>query len=950
MEKLKKYYIHLLRNVFDIREGEYRRAILMQLNIFLIISTLLIVKPTVNGLFLAKLGAESLPLVYVLVAIFAGLVSLIYSKLLSRKSLNNIITNTLSWSVLILITFGILLRLNFLEGWVLYIFYIWVAIFAVLTASQFWILANIVFNPREAKRLFGFIGAGAIAGGIFGGYLTSLIADLIGSENLPFVAAFLLVFCIPITKTIWNKEVLPGQTKFQRKKRTQGFDANPFALIKKSKHLTYLAVIIGISVIVAKLVDYQFSAIAALKIPDSDELTAFFGFWFSTFNLISLGIQLFITRKVVGVFGVGTSLFILPMGIMLGALLVLVFPELWAVIFLKLIDGSLKQSVNKSAIELMALPIPLEIKNQTKSFIDVFVDSVATGISGLILLFLVTGLDLSTRFISLMIIVLFFLWIYFALKIREEYIRSFKLKVDQNKDVLQKKNDIDFSKDSVLSGLKKVLQQGNDKQIIFVLNKLKELPDERLFGDVFRLIGHSSALIRVEALQCLYFYRSIEISDKVLPLINDPDQQVKIAAFEYLIGHSPENRVEFLKKYLQDKDYKVRGAAMVSLSIETRDNPELKELFNLEERILKKINTISVLKDKEEIKFQKLILMKSIGSAKIQSYFYIIKDFLKEEDPELVNQAIISAGTTMHPDFIPELYLFLANDKTREAAKSALLNFGPAILDSFNEKIKNEELAIEYLIHVPSIVEKIGIQPSVELLFILLDKDDIQLKMEALRSLNNLKEKFPQLKFHQKLVIKKILNEAHLYMETLFALNAQITAMDPKVSNLEMEQFENQSKARKNLIDLLERRLDGNLERIFRLLGLKYPPDDILTIYSSLQSKKPEMRFNAVEFLDNLLETNLKRVLLPIVETALLDNISESNIRNLNLNLKIPNEFECLSTLLDGRDSKIKMAVLYLITQMMNKDYIPLVEKYINHDNPKIRSFAEQAILALKKS
>ena len=61
MEFIRKYFENLLRRLFDIREGEYRRAVLMQLNIFLIISTLLIVKPTVNGLFLAKFGADNLP-------------------------------------------------------------------------------------------------------------------------------------------------------------------------------------------------------------------------------------------------------------------------------------------------------------------------------------------------------------------------------------------------------------------------------------------------------------------------------------------------------------------------------------------------------------------------------------------------------------------------------------------------------------------------------------------------------------------------------------------------------------------------------------------------------------------------------------------------------------------------------------------------------------------------
>ena len=68
------YFKHLLSNMFDIREGEYRKAVLMQLNIFLIISTLLIVKPAVNGLFLTKFGVEKLPIAFILVAIVAGII------------------------------------------------------------------------------------------------------------------------------------------------------------------------------------------------------------------------------------------------------------------------------------------------------------------------------------------------------------------------------------------------------------------------------------------------------------------------------------------------------------------------------------------------------------------------------------------------------------------------------------------------------------------------------------------------------------------------------------------------------------------------------------------------------------------------------------------------------------------------------------------------------------
>ncbi len=497
----------------------------------------------------------------------------------------------------------------------------------------------------------------------------------------------------------------------------------------------------------------------------------------------------------------------------------------------------------------------------------------------------------------------------------------------------------------MLSGLKKVLRKGSEKQIIYVLRKIKEMPDSRLFDEVSELIHHASPLVRTEALQCLYFFKSQRIIDKVLPLINDDDQEVKMAAFDYMIAHSPENRIDLFKKYLLDKNYKIRGAALISLAIETRDNPELKDKFELEGRISKRISSLIGLKDPEEIKFRKIVLIKAIGHAKLTTYYSVIDDFLVDEDIDLSNQAILAAGYTMSPDFIDKISPFLNRDSHKECAKIALLNYGPFIVNSFAEKIRTENWNTETLHQIPSIAEKIGTQPSVELLFSFLDHNDISLKMEALRSLNNLKINHPQLRFHHKQVIRRVLDEAHLYLETLVVLYAQITALVSTENILEKQRTSKQLDARKSLVVLLERRLDGNLERIFMLLGLKYPTDDILTIYQGLQSKKPDMRINAVEFLDNLLETSLKRVLVPIFETALLDNISEDTIKNLNL--KVPDEAECLSMLLAGKDIKIKLAVLYLISQIGNDKFIPLIEKYINDDNPKVKTFANEAFIAL---
>ena len=47
--------------VFDLKEEELNKTLLLQLNIFIIITALLIIKPTINSLFLSELTSDALP-------------------------------------------------------------------------------------------------------------------------------------------------------------------------------------------------------------------------------------------------------------------------------------------------------------------------------------------------------------------------------------------------------------------------------------------------------------------------------------------------------------------------------------------------------------------------------------------------------------------------------------------------------------------------------------------------------------------------------------------------------------------------------------------------------------------------------------------------------------------------------------------------------------------------
>ncbi len=933
IETVKSY----LLKVFDLKEHELNKTLLLQLNIFLLITTLLIVKPTINSLFLSELSADALPLGYVLTAILALLGSYFYNKALEVYSLNKVIDMTLICSILSLLIFGFLFHFNIAKGFVLYIPYVWVAIFGLLTASQFWILANLVYNVREAKRVFGFIGAGAIAGGIFGGYLTSLLTNVIAAESLLFVAPLLLAFCLPITRYIWKNEV-EELNEFQVSKRKDPKENSPFKLIKKSKLLSLIAIVVGISVLVAKLVDYQYSDYASLFFEDPDELAAFFGFWFSTLSVISLLIQLFLTKRVVGTFGVGKSLLWLPSGILLGSILLLFIPELWVIVFIKLIDGSLKQSVNKAATELLSIPIPIEIKKKTKTFTDVVIDSVATGLAGFILIFFINGLDISSTYISLIISVLIVVWLVFIYYLRKEYLFVFKKLLEVSVDKKEKAPKKEIPITSIVETVNRVLENGNESQVLHMLQRALPVKDERFFKSIKKLLLHVSPKVRVLAIENLYFLKTENLSNEMELLIKDSNQEVTTAAFRYLTKFYTGNTLDLFDKYLNSEDITISNAALISLSIELRNKPKLQDVYQLSSRVQQAIDTVVHLKTPSEKENKIIAITETIGNARLEAFYPYLLSQTEASESIIKNSAILNAGKSLAPEFIEVLIKHLPSKETRQAAIEGLFNYGDPIISRLYSEIKNERIDLDEASQALLVIEKFGSQKAINVLIGLTDGTEHHIKMEAIEAIKRLKWTNNNLEINDRFIVNRVLDECHLYQNTLSVIHSQIVLQHKRASAVNPNIIE----ARNALMLLLEQRLDRQLQRIFSLLGIKYPPEDIDPILNNIIHGEEEQRIHAIEFLDNILNAQLKRELIPVAESFLTQDISEEKIKKLNL--KVYSEIECYQLLFQRKDVKLKLAVLYLIEQTEDSKFIPLLEIISKDTNDKVRNRALEVL------
>jgi len=150
------------------------------------------------------------------------------------------------------------------------------------------------------------------------------------------------------------------------------------------------------------------------------------------------------------------------------------------------------------------------------------------------------------------------------------------------------------------------------------------------------------------------------------------------------------------------------------------------------------------------------------------------------------------------------------------------------------------------------------------------------------------------------------------------------------------------------MIKVLHEKLDSNLERIFRLLALIFPPDDIYNAYRRIIGGNPELHSSAVEFIDNLLEPNLRKHIIPIIEydsvERLIDNLTEIQ------GPSISSSDDYRKILLNGSDTWLKVTALYLIAQSGQSQWLPIIGNLKMNGIPIISETAEYAFRRLKPS
>jgi ATP/ADP translocase len=809
----------VLSRFVEIKPGEEVIASLLFLYFFLIMFPYGIIKPVRDARYLVELESIKLPFAYLSTAVIMGFVIHFYSKLQVRVKRRVLIIISL---VFFTVTCFLSRQLFMLKelGLIPLFFWVWANIFVVVLVTQFWILVNDVFNPREVKRLIGFFGSGGLLGGILGGVLTGYLGRDIPDELL-LIAGGILILGIFVANYIfiWQRKNKPTSdnpnslNKETTKERAKAGFIDCFNTVRKNYYLRLMAAVVTLTFIVATFIDYQSKTVIDMRVDRIDEMTYIFGFLNAGLYVVPFLISIFMTRNLIKSYGIRIVLLLFPLILLLCFGGIAFWPVIGFALAIKASDKSLSFSLNQYVRELLYIPVSPELKYKAKVFIDMFLNRFAKGIGALILLaFIFLPPDPwqnRVQIVSIIAVVFIVAWVFVNLKVSKEYTNTVKQKLEMKWDrgdrVVAEKMDVDYTK-LVFD----TIESRDRSSVLYAMHLYDLIKQDKLTPEVRKLISYKADERKVSSIGGLF--ESGETT-----LVPETDDMLEEEALE----------------------------------------KEVQEIMSLDvyQEVMKRYIDKVLVEKTDDTETSKMEVAKAIGLMESDSPLaQKLEELLEDESPEVSKYAIESAARLKRREHVPGLIYKLLNPLTREDASAALEKYGERIVGTLSDYLGDSDEEVGLRQEVASVLARIPTQDSADLLAWELAEDDEDMDHELIDALDRIRSGKPDIQVQAEIIKTKIFKEIKRYYQILIKFyDAKSKVKKPKMS------------------EKLSENLTASLMNIFKLLGLIYSHEDIFRAYQNIRTATKDSVDYAVELLDNILAKEIRDVVFPLIEDLPLE-------------------------------------------------------------------------------
>lgn len=907
----------------NLQPGDLGRGLLLCACLFLILSSYVTGRVARDALFLARFQAVQLPYADIASAVFVGIVVFGYVRISRLTSVRNLLIGCQFFFSTNCVLFWWLARYHH-PVWLYPAFYLWVGLFGVLAPAQVWTLANYLLTTREAKRIFGIVGGGAILGGIFAGLFTKIAVKRFGTESLLLGMALFLFICTVLMAALWHtwksgladgSRLSAGEKGLPQKDLHGGW-----RLILTTPYLRAIAPVILFSSYVSTLTDFQFKAVAKQFLVSKDAMATLFGDFYFYTGILGLVFQLLLTSRLLRRFGIGTMLFVLPTVVMMGSASLLILGTLASALALKGGLQTLRISLDRSAAELLYLPLPHALKLRAKAFIDTVIWRLGDGLAGLTALVFATYLHVSPRHLSWVAMVIIGAWFVSAAVAGRRYVDTLKESISQHRlDVEQTTAPVlDRSTTELLTTN---FSASDPKDILYALS-LFEVEQQRAAHPAVRaLLSHSSPEVRQKAVGILSAAGDKAAVPDVQRLLRDPELAVRTEALLFLSHHAHIDPLTSIEQLGDFPDFSVRSAVVAFLAQpgEAQNCDAARDILNS-----------MVNESGEEGLRNRLEAARLLGGLP-DCFDPLLSRLIADEDHYVACEAIRAVGRLHKRRLVPELLDRLGDPRLSASAVQALGNFGDTIVGGLRDHLCDATVPIQARREIPNVLVALGTPAAAGVLLDNLLQRDTTLRFRTINALNKLCRQNPQINLDPQMLetvlAAEIMGHYRSY-QILATIGAATDGADPLARGLKES-------------------IHQELERIFLLLNLLYPRLDLHSAYIGLQSGNAAVHDNALEFVDNVLKAQLREMLVPLLDSKV--TVAErARLAQKLVRANIESQEQAVAELVASEDPWLKSCGAYAIGTLGLKSLEAQLDRCLNDSDPLLRETARAAKLRLE--
>jgi AAA family ATP:ADP antiporter len=254
-------------------------------------------------------------------------------------------------------------------------FYLWVSLFSLFHISVFWSFMADTFSKPQATRLFGFIGAGASAGGIAGPATASFMVGDFGTDALLLIASALIILTLPIIRWLQHLKLTDlHNDNIAADAANLAIGGSPmagFSEFLNSRYLLAIGLFIFFYTSIGSFVYFELKNL--LEIYDRETRSQIWANMDLAVNSLTILVAIFATGRMAKYLGLPFTLASIPVLIGAGMMILAAAPMVGVVVAVQIIRRAGNYAISRPAREILFTAVDRETRFKAKPVIDIVI-------------------------------------------------------------------------------------------------------------------------------------------------------------------------------------------------------------------------------------------------------------------------------------------------------------------------------------------------------------------------------------------------------------------------------------------------------------------------------------------------------------------------------------------------------------------------------------------------